>query len=190
MCWSKLFKWGQHTHSAVLHAWQPSILWCASLITFLLWSRLSCQFRKRALSRTFPVLPAAKFDAPAICSWIYILGVRQWRHGAFCVSRQHRLCRRWPRFWCVYSSSVKQSLLSVNHEQFPMQIFHRNSSGTRTPTSNLAWTTKEKTSTRNRGAERTSPSTAKATPPTRDRGTGDWNQRHYDRFTVWKTPTS
>ena len=26
-----------------------------------------------------------------------ILGVRQWRHGAFCVSRQHRLCRRGPR---------------------------------------------------------------------------------------------
>ena len=26
-----------------------------------------------------------------------MLGLRQWRHGAFCVSRQHRLCRRWPR---------------------------------------------------------------------------------------------
>ena len=39
----------------------------------------------------------------------------------------------------------------------------------------------EKTSTRNRGAEGTSFSTAKATPTTRDRGTGDWNQRHYDR---------
>ena len=140
----------------------------------------------------------------SIFSWIYILGVRQWRHGAFCVSRQHRLCRRWPRFWCGYSSSVKQSLLSVNHEQFPMQmkhkhfrcktsprkIFHRNSSGTRTSTSNSAWTTKEKTSTRNRGAEGTSLSTAKATPTTRDRGTGDWNQRHYDRFTLWKTQIS
>ena len=30
-------------------------------------------------------------------------------------------------------------------------------------------------------AEGTSLSTAKATPTTRDRGTGDWNQRHYDR---------
>ena len=29
--------------------------------------------------------------------------------------------------------------------------------------------------------EGTSLSTAKATPTTRDRGTGDWNQRHYDR---------
>ena len=30
--------------------------------------------------------------------WIYgMLGIRQWRHGAFCVSRQHRLRRRWPR---------------------------------------------------------------------------------------------
>ena len=38
------------------------------------------------------------------------------------------------------------------------------------------------TSTRNRGAEGTSLGTAKATPTKkRDRGTGDWNQRHYDR---------
>ena len=26
-----------------------------------------------------------------------MLGVRQWRHRAFCVSTQHRLLRRWPR---------------------------------------------------------------------------------------------
>ena len=26
-----------------------------------------------------------------------MLGTRQWRHGAFCVSRQHRLGHRWPR---------------------------------------------------------------------------------------------
>ena len=73
-----------------------------------------------------------------------MLGVRQWRHGAFCVSRQHRLCRRWPFFMyyscpihvhysciihiisyyscCVYSSSVKQCLPSVNQEQFPIQM--------------------------------------------------------------------
>ena len=59
----------------------------------------------------------------------YMLGVRQWRHvalrnGAFCVSRQHRLCRWWPAHFhvlfmkgsCVYSS-MKQCLQSVNHEQ-------------------------------------------------------------------------
>ena len=28
-------------------------------------------------------------------------------------------------FWCVYSSSVNQSLPSVNHEQFPMQMTHK-----------------------------------------------------------------
>ena len=63
-----------------------------------------------------------------------MLGVRQWRHvavrhEAFCVSRQHRLCR-WPgavyvvfmKVWCVYLSSVKQCLRSVNHEQFPVQM--------------------------------------------------------------------
>ena len=43
----------------------------------------------------------------------YMLGIRQWCHGAFCISRQHRLHRRWP---------LKQSLPSVNHEQFPMQM--------------------------------------------------------------------
>ena len=33
-------------------------------------------------------------------------------------------------------------------------------------------------------------STVKATPTTRDRGTGDWNQRDYDRFTLSKTQIS
>ena len=28
-------------------------------------------------------------------------------------------------FWCVYSLSVKQSLPSVNQEQFPMQMTHK-----------------------------------------------------------------
>ena len=49
---------------------------------------------------------------------------------------------------------------------------------------------KEKTSPRNRGAEGRSLSTAKATPTTRDRGIGDWNQRHYDHFTLSKTQIS
>ena len=33
-----------------------------------------------------------------------MLGIRQWRHGAFCVSRQHRLRRWWPRriFLCLF----------------------------------------------------------------------------------------
>ena len=49
----------------------------------------------------------------------------------------------------------------------------------------------EESSTRNRGAEGTSlNSTAKATPTTRDRGIGDWNQRHYDRLTLSKTQIS
>ena len=96
----------------------------------------------------------------------------------------HRLClwikvnRRWitNNFPCKWHTSTTSGSKSS-----PRKIFHRNSSGARTPTSNSAWTTKEKTSTRNRGAEGTSLSTAKATPTTRDRGTGDWNQRHYDR---------
>ena len=67
-----------------------------------------------------------------------MLGVRQWlhialRHGAFWVSRQHRLCRWWPahchvlfmKGWCVYSS-MKQCLQSVNHKQFHIQITQDN----------------------------------------------------------------
>ena len=84
---------------------------------------------------------------------------------------------------CVYLSSVKQCLWAIGESRaisFPMQMtqnrkhnkwlqflrgrYHRNPSGARTLTWNSAWTTKEKTSTRNPGAERTSLSTAKATP--------------------------
>ena len=72
-----------------------------------------------------------------------MLGIRQWRHGAFCVSRKHRLRRilmclfivslcSFPiffwgegRLYTGYSSSVNQSLPSVNHEQFPMQMTHK-----------------------------------------------------------------
>ena len=127
-----------------------------------------------------------------------------------------KLYSRLTKGFCVYSSSVKQCLPSVNHEQFPMQckwhtsttsdskssprkIFHRNSSGARTPTSNSAWTTKEKTSTRNRRAERTSLSTAKATPTTRDRGTEEqetgtsealWSVLHGGKLTFISLPVS
>ena len=41
----------------------------------------------------------------------YMLGVRQWRHGAFCVSRQHGLRRRWPRriLMCIFIVSIGES---------------------------------------------------------------------------------
>ena len=99
----------------------------------------------------------------------FMLGVRHRRHGAFCVSRKQRLCRRLPRRIsciihergnCVYSSSVKQCLPSVNQERFPIQMTHKHnkwpqilakgdlppkSSGARTPTSNSTRATKKKT---------------------------------------------
>ena len=68
------------------------------------------------------------------------------------------------------------------HEQFTMEMTHKHNKCLQI----LA----QIQSTRNRGAEGTSLSTAKATPTTRDRGTGDWNQRHYDRFTLSKTQIS
>ena len=80
----------------------------------------------------------------------YMLGIRQWRHGAFCVSRQHRLRHRWPRrivfihrlwnkvyhqwitnnFPCKWHTSTKSGSKSS-----PRNIFRRNSSGARTPVS-------------------------------------------------------
>ena len=84
-----------------------------------------------------------------------MLGVRQWRHGAFCISRQHRLCRRWPRRIFMYYSWKAVVLIhrlwnSVYHrwitnnfpskwhrtastasncKSSPRKIFHWNSSG-------------------------------------------------------------
>ena len=45
-----------------------------------------------------------------------MLGIRQWRHGAFCVSRQHRLRRRWPRriLMCLFTVSVKRRLRTAD----------------------------------------------------------------------------
>ena len=81
------------------------------------------------------------------------LGIRQWRHRAFCVSRQHRLCRLWPshRLWIkVYRRWITNNFPCKWHtsttsgsKSSPRKIFHRNSSGARTPTSNSAWTTKD-----------------------------------------------
>ena len=79
------------------------------------------------------------------------LGIRQWRHRAFCVSRQHRLRRRWPSLWIkVYRRWITNNFPCKWHtsttsgsKSSPRKIFHRNSSGARTPTSNSAWTTKD-----------------------------------------------
>ena len=86
-----------------------------------------------------------------------MLGVRRWRHGAFRVSRQHRLCRRWPRCIFMYYSWKDVVLIhrlcnNVYHwwitnnipskwhrtvstasayKSSPRKIFHWNSSGER-----------------------------------------------------------
>ena len=107
------------------------------------------------------------------------------------VNFQHVRLAQQPRKLGLSTSRIRRIVSHTSttsgSKSSPRKIFHRSSSGARTPTSNSACTTKEKTSTRNRGAEGTSISTAKATPTARDRGTGDWNQRNYDRFTLSKT---
>ena len=126
-----------------------------------------------------------------------MLGVRQWRHRAFCVSTQHRLLRRWPRRILMCLFIICESKFTIGESR---TIFHANDTqaqqvvpnlrpgrfSTETPLEGerrlqIQREQRTETSTRNRGAEGTSLGTAKATPTTRDRGTGDWNQRHYDR---------
>ena len=70
----------------------------------------------------------------------------------------NRVYHRWimNNFPCKWHTSTTSGSKSS-----PRKVFHRNSSGARTPTSNSAWTTKEKTSTRNCGAEGASLSTAR-----------------------------
>ena len=167
------------------------------------WSRIVTSFwatrSARAVCKPRVVLASCKIRCLINkSSYEYMLGVRQLRHGVFCVSRLHNIdfaAHDQGAFCCVDLSSVimRQSVNNVYHrwvtnnsprkwhtsttsgsKSSPRKILHRNSSGARTPTWNSAWTTKMKTSTRNRVAERTSLSTAKAMPTTRDRGTGDW----------------
>ena len=126
-----------------------------------------------------------------------MLGVRQWRHRAFCVSTQHRLLRRWPRRILMCLFIVCESKFTIGESR---TISHANDTqaqqvapnprpgrfSTETPLERerrlqIQREQRTETSTRNRGAEGTSLGTAKATTTTRDRGTGDWNQRHYDR---------
>ena len=130
-----------------------------------------------------------------------MLDVRQWRHVAsrhvaFCVSRRHRLCRRWPgRISCIiherllclfifsettFTISESRTISYVNDTQ--VQQVATNPRRGRFSTDTLLERERrleiqreqrrEKMSTRNRRAETwTSLSTAKATPTTRDRGT-------------------
>ena len=54
----------------------------------------------RGLSQLKNWMPRLSFYL-SYYEYMYMLGVGQWRyatlrHGAFCVSRQHRLYRRWP----------------------------------------------------------------------------------------------
>ena len=128
-----------------------------------------------------------------------MLGVRQWRHialrhGAFCVSRQHRLCRWWPahchvlfmKGWCVYSS-MKQCLQSVNHEQFHIQMTQDNKHNKwleildfqpkhlwRTPTKIHRERRRRRQQEAESKAQRTSLSPAKATSPTQ------WRNKYYN----------
>ena len=116
-----------------------------------------------------------------------MFGVRQCRHGTFCVSRQHRLCRPWPRRIFMYYS-WKPFLLThrlwnnVYHRRitnnFPCK-WHRTAgtaSGCKSsPRKIFHWNCYrehrlkfigKRTEEDKREAERTSLSTAKPTSPT------------------------
>ena len=46
-----------------------------------------------------------------------MLGIRQWRHGAFCISRQHRLRHQWPRCILIYLFIVCESKFTIGESQ-------------------------------------------------------------------------
>ena len=112
--------------------------------------------------------------------------------------RQHTLRRRWPRriLMCLFivcetkftigeSRTISHANDTQAHQVAPNPSPGRFS--TETPLERERWLQIqgeqrriERTSRRNRGAEKT----------TRDRGTGDWKQRHYERFTLSKSQIS
>ena len=55
-----------------------------------------------------------------------MLGVRQWCHGAFCVSRQHRLRRQWPRR-IIHRLWMKVMFYTIGESrtQFPVEMTHK-----------------------------------------------------------------
>ena len=89
--------------------------------------------KARASREPRVVLARCKIRGP-INLWIYAwcplitwCRVTSWSIFRFRATRQHRLCCQWPernfmnyscRLRCVYSSSIKQCLRSVNHEQW------------------------------------------------------------------------
>ena len=56
-----------------------------------------------------------------------MLGVRQWRHRAFCVSRQHKLRRRWPRRNLMCLFIVCESKFTIGESR---TISHANETST------------------------------------------------------------
>ena len=133
-----------------------------------------------------------------------MLGVRQWRHGAFCVSRQHRLGRL-PMTKVFIHSLWNKVYSSVNHEQFRMQMTHKHNKWLQILTQEdfppkLLWSENAdfKFSVKNEGedvnkklrAEGTSLSTAKATPTTRDRNRRLESEALWSFYTVLSLPVS
>ena len=106
---------------------------------------------------------------------------------------------------CVYSSSVKQCLQSVNHEQFPMQMTHKHSKwlqilAQEDSPPKLLWSenadfkfsvniegedvNKKLRRRENRLAQRRQ---LRQQETEKQRYRRLEYQRHYDRFTLWKT---
>ena len=126
----------------------------------------------------------------------YMLGVRQWRHRAFCVSRQHRLRRRWPRRNLMCLLIICESKFTIGESR---TISHANDTqaqqvapnprprriSTETP---LEWERRLQTQRerRRRRQQETAKQKEHCLAQRRQRQqqeteTGDWNQRQYDR---------
>ena len=104
-----------------------------------IWHLSTCHPSRKWLARVqhvlvFCLLLAAKFDAPYInlSTNICLLSATDvMEHFAFpgnkdfAADYQGAFTYYSWKAYCIYSSSVKQCLPSVNHEQFPMQMTHK-----------------------------------------------------------------
>ena len=191
-----------------------------SFLKIFFWAKRVYNIVSRALCATREprvVLASCKIGCPIFLSFFLSLNIAWFPPMTsfsitvmeqFCFQATYRLCRWWPGrplvFYSWRADVFFHRWITSNFpckwhrtpsttsgcKSSPEKIFHRNSSGARTPTLSSASATKEKTLTRNyraeRQLERTSLSTAKATPTKtdRNRGTGDWAPTFFFPFSA------
>ena len=117
-----------------------------------------------------------------------MLGIRQWSHGAFCVSRQHRLRRVFIFCESKFTISESRTISHANDTQ-AQQVTPNPRPGrfsTETPLERERRLQIQREQRRRKSQQETAEQKELRLAQRRqrrqqDRGTGDWNQKHYDR---------